>query len=52
VKTTLLPITLQGERLGVRLQPPRLGAHTAELLAGLGYGGDEIEAWRAQGIVA
>ena len=28
----LLPLTLDGERPGVRLQPPRLGEHTAELL--------------------
>ena len=52
VKTTLFPITMQGERLGVRLQPPRFGAHTEELLAGLGYRGDEIEAFREQAIVA
>jgi len=52
VKTTLLPITMEGERLGVRLQPPRFGAHTGELLAGLGYGGEEIEAFRAQAVVA
>ena len=52
VKTTLFPITMDGERLRVRLQPPRFGAHTDELLAGLGYGRDEIAALRAQAIVA
>jgi crotonobetainyl-CoA:carnitine CoA-transferase CaiB-like acyl-CoA transferase len=52
VKTTLFPITMQGERLGVRLQPPRFGAHTDELLCGLGYRGDEIAAFREQAIVA
>ena len=52
VKTTLLPITMEGERLGVRLQPPRLGAHTGELLAGLGYDAAEIESFRDQAIVA
>ena len=35
-RTTLLPFTMAGERLGVRLQPPVQGAHTRELLAALG----------------
>ncbi|MEP6739242.1 MAG: CaiB/BaiF CoA-transferase family protein [Caldimonas sp.] len=52
VKTTLLPITMGGERLPVRLQPPRFAAHTNELLAGLGYRDDEIAALRANGAVA
>ncbi|MCA0239965.1 MAG: CoA transferase [Proteobacteria bacterium] len=52
VKTTLFPITMDGQRLPVRLQPPRLGAHTQALLAGLGYGSDEIEALRGSAIVA
>jgi crotonobetainyl-CoA:carnitine CoA-transferase CaiB-like acyl-CoA transferase len=52
VKTTLFPITMDGERLPVRLQPPRFGAHTDELLAGLGYGRDEIETLRARAVVA
>lgn len=34
--TVLLPLTLSGQRLGVRLSPPRLGEHNAELLAELG----------------
>ena len=52
VKTTLFPITLDGERLPVRLQPPRFGAHTGELLAGLGYPDDEIDALRKGAVVA
>jgi len=52
VKTTLFPITLGGKRLPVRLQPPRFGAHTGELLAGLGYRDDEIDALREGAVVA
>ena len=52
VKTTLFPFTLAGERLGVRLDPPRLGEHSAELLAGLGLGAEEIQALRANAVVA
>jgi len=40
----LLPLTLGGERPGIRLQPPKLGEHSAELLAELGYGPEQIEA--------
>ncbi len=36
-QTTLFPFTMAGQRLGVRLQPPRMGQHTRELLAELGY---------------
>jgi crotonobetainyl-CoA:carnitine CoA-transferase CaiB-like acyl-CoA transferase len=42
-KTTLLPFTMDGQRLKVRLNPPTLGEHTRELLAGLGYGAEDIE---------
>ena len=52
VKTTLFPITMDGERLGVRLQPPRFGAHTSELLHGLGYTTSDIDQLRQQAVVA
>ena len=52
VKTTLFPVTMGGQRLGVRLQPPRLGEHTHALLQGLGYGDDDIEALREQALIA
>jgi len=52
VKTTLFPITLAGRRLGIRLQPPRKGEHTRELLGGLGFAAGEIDALIAQGAVA
>jgi crotonobetainyl-CoA:carnitine CoA-transferase CaiB-like acyl-CoA transferase len=52
VKTTLFPLMLDGDRLGVRLDPPRRGEHTAELLGSLGLGDREIEALRARNAVA
>jgi crotonobetainyl-CoA:carnitine CoA-transferase CaiB-like acyl-CoA transferase len=52
VKTTLFPITMRGARLPVRLDPPRFGEHTQELLAGLHYAAGEIEALRACRAVA
>ncbi len=52
VKTTLFPVTLQGQRLGVRLQPPRMGEHTRPLLLGLGYERADIDRLLAQGVVA
>jgi crotonobetainyl-CoA:carnitine CoA-transferase CaiB-like acyl-CoA transferase len=52
VKTALFPVTMGGQRLGVRLQPPRLGEHTQALLQGLGYGDDDIEALRKQALIA
>jgi crotonobetainyl-CoA:carnitine CoA-transferase CaiB-like acyl-CoA transferase len=52
VKTTLFPITLEGCRLGVRLQPPRKGEHTHALLAGLGLAAREIDGLVALGVVA
>jgi crotonobetainyl-CoA:carnitine CoA-transferase CaiB-like acyl-CoA transferase len=48
--TVLLPLTLGGERPGVRLSPPRLGEHTQELLQELGYSGVAIAAFQAGGI--
>ena len=41
-KTVLLPFTLDGQRLQVRLSPPRLGEHSLEILTALGY--DETQA--------
>ncbi|MDI1271695.1 MAG: CaiB/BaiF CoA-transferase family protein [Polaromonas sp.] len=47
----LLPLTLGGERPGVRLNPPRLGEHTLELLQELGYGEADIQALQGGKII-
>jgi crotonobetainyl-CoA:carnitine CoA-transferase CaiB-like acyl-CoA transferase len=52
VKTTLFPVTLEGQRLGVRLDPPRLGEHTADLLKQLGCTDAEVQGLRSRNIVS
>jgi len=52
VKTTLFPITLEGRRLGVRIDPPTMGEHTRELLTAIGYSSDDIDDLIEQSAVA
>ncbi|WP_415806030.1 CaiB/BaiF CoA transferase family protein [Bordetella muralis] len=47
-RTTLFPLTLDGQRLGVRLDPPRQGEHTTELLTDLGYDEQKIAELKAR----
>ena len=51
-QTTLFPFTMDGQRLGVRLDPPIKGEHTQSLLEGLGLDANRIEALKASGVVA
>ncbi|HSW17455.1 MAG TPA: CaiB/BaiF CoA-transferase family protein [Ramlibacter sp.] len=51
-RVPLLPITLGGERPGVRMDPPHIGQHTDEVLAQVGCTPAEIEALRAAGACA
>jgi crotonobetainyl-CoA:carnitine CoA-transferase CaiB-like acyl-CoA transferase len=46
-----LPIELAGRRPGLRREPPRLGEHTREILAGLGLGAQEIADAERRGVV-
>ena len=48
----LLPFTMDGNRLGVRQQPPTAGQHTDAILAALGYGTGDIQKLRAERAVA
>jgi crotonobetainyl-CoA:carnitine CoA-transferase CaiB-like acyl-CoA transferase len=47
--TALLPLSLGGERLGVRCDPPRLGQDSVDLLVSLGY--DPVTAERLSRVV-
>ena len=49
--TPLLPLVMDGERLGVRLDPPRLGEHTSAILESLGYGETDITQLCRDGVV-
>jgi crotonobetainyl-CoA:carnitine CoA-transferase CaiB-like acyl-CoA transferase len=47
----LLPLTLSGQRMRVREDPPMLGEHTDALLQELGYRADEIVAMHGEGLI-
>jgi hypothetical protein len=47
--TALLPLSMGGERLGVRCDPPRLGQDSVDLLVSLGY--DPVTAERLSRMV-
>ncbi len=51
-QTTLFPFTMDGQRLGVRLNPPTKGEHTQSVLEGLGFDAGRIESLKASGAVA
>ncbi len=51
-QAALFPFTMDGQRLGVRLSPPKLGAHTDELLKALGLDAAAVQALRQTGAVA
>jgi crotonobetainyl-CoA:carnitine CoA-transferase CaiB-like acyl-CoA transferase len=51
-RTTLFPLTLDGQRPGIRLHPPTMGEHTTELLGQLGYNAAQIDALRSHAAVA
>ena len=41
--TVLFPFAMDGQRMGVRLDPPKLGEHSAELLTSLGYSAEQAK---------
>jgi crotonobetainyl-CoA:carnitine CoA-transferase CaiB-like acyl-CoA transferase len=50
-RTPLLPLTLQGQRMGVRSPPPALGQDTVSILSDLGLSRSEITQLLADGVV-
>jgi crotonobetainyl-CoA:carnitine CoA-transferase CaiB-like acyl-CoA transferase len=51
-RVPLLPLTLGGERPGLRLNPPRLGEHTVQLLREVGYSDADIAALHEKHVIA
>ncbi len=47
-KLPALPISLDGERLGLHLNPPKAGEHTEDILTELGY---DIDALKSSGVI-
>jgi crotonobetainyl-CoA:carnitine CoA-transferase CaiB-like acyl-CoA transferase len=50
VETLALPLEIDSERVGHHDPPPMLGAHSAEVLAELGYSTAEVDALAAAGV--
>lgn len=51
-RVVALPLKIDGARGAHFDQPPELGADTDAVLAGIGYGADQLAAWRAAGAIA
>lgn len=50
-KVPILPIEMDGHRLGVRLDLPKVGEHTREVLGSIGYGTREIDELNAAKVI-
>lgn len=50
--TPLMPLMMNGKRLGVRLNPPKFGEQTQEILTGLGYTVEQIAKLSSDGAIA
>jgi len=50
--TPLMPLMMNGKRLGIRLNPPKSGEQTQEILKELGYSDDDIRKLSSDGAIA
>jgi crotonobetainyl-CoA:carnitine CoA-transferase CaiB-like acyl-CoA transferase len=51
-KVPALPIEMNGKRFGTRLDVPKIGEHTREVLASIGYATSEIDALASDHVIA
>jgi crotonobetainyl-CoA:carnitine CoA-transferase CaiB-like acyl-CoA transferase len=51
VKLPALPITMDDVRCGLTLNPPKIGEHSVEILASLGYAPDDIQKFLGESLV-
>jgi crotonobetainyl-CoA:carnitine CoA-transferase CaiB-like acyl-CoA transferase len=51
-KVPILPIEMDGRRFGTRLDVPKIGEHTREVLASVGYATSEIDALSSDHVIA
>lgn len=47
-----MPLMMNGKRLGVRLNPPKAGEQTNDILSELGYSVNQIQKLSSDGVVA
>jgi crotonobetainyl-CoA:carnitine CoA-transferase CaiB-like acyl-CoA transferase len=50
-RTPLLPVSLDGERLQNRRDPPRIGEHTADVMREIGFGDEDIATLAKSGVI-
>ncbi|HJU11659.1 MAG TPA: hypothetical protein VJ728_12320, partial [Candidatus Binataceae bacterium] len=51
MKLVDIPVSINGEKSIKRLMPPRLGEHTQEILAKIGYSDEELQSFRKAKVI-
>jgi len=50
-KLPALPVSLDGERFGLAMDPPKVGEHNKEVLNSIGLSDDEVDTMQADGLI-